>query len=236
MAVPTSGACWRSPIPASPNASGRSSTGRSRKSAPWSTASRPPVGGELAPEVWAYLKDHRFFGLALPERYGWHGFSALALSTVFGKLASRAPALSTVVLIPNSVGPGELLVEVGTEEQRRHYLPRLARGDEIPCFALTEPTAGSDTAAITSRGEVFRDRDGELQIRLDWKKRYITLAPIAILLGLAFRLYDPGDLLGKGEDVGITCALVPTSLPGVETGLYHDPMGVPMARPGAGGW
>ncbi len=181
----------------------------------------------LAPEVWAYLKEHRFFGLALPESYGGHGFSSLALSTIFGKLVSRSPALSAVVLIPNSVGPGELLLEVGTEEQRERYLPRLARGDEIPCFALTEPTAGSDAANLTSRGEVFRGAGGELMIRLDWEKRYITLAPIATLLGLAFRLYDPKNLLGKGEDVGITCALVDTSLPGVEIGRRHDPLGSP---------
>ncbi|MEE8525918.1 MAG: acyl-CoA dehydrogenase [Thermoanaerobaculia bacterium] len=182
---------------------------------------------ELAPEVWKALKEHRFFGLALPERYGGHAFSALALSTIFGKLTTCSPTLSSVVLIPNSIGPGELLIEVGTDEQREHYLPRLARGDEIPCFALTEPTAGSDAGAMTSRGEVFRGDDGELYLRLDWNKRYITLAPIATLIGLAFRLFDPGDLLGKGEDVGITCALVPASLPGVEIGLRHDPLGVP---------
>ncbi len=181
----------------------------------------------LAPEVWAYLKEQRFFGLALPESYGGHGFSSLALSTIFGKLLSRSPVLSTVVLIPNSVGPGELLLEVGTEEQRDYYLPRLARGDEIPCFALTEPQAGSDAAALTSRGKLFRAAGGELMIRLDWDKRYITLAPVATLLGLAFRLYDPVNLLGRGEDVGITCALVDTSLPGVEVGRRHDPLGSP---------
>ncbi len=181
----------------------------------------------LSPEVWAFLKQHRFFGLALPEKYGGHGFSSLALSTIFGKLISRSPVLSTVVLIPNSVGPGELLVEVGTEEQREHYLPRLARGDEIPCFALTEPGAGSDAAALASRGELFRGSGGELMLRLDWQKRYITLAPVATLLGLAFRLFDPENLLGRGEDLGITCALVDTSLPGVEIGRRHDPMGSP---------
>jgi acyl-CoA dehydrogenase len=186
---------------------------------------------ELAPEVWQALKKHRFFGLALPERYGGHELSALALSAVFGKLTTCSPTLSSVVVIPNSVGPGELLAEVGTDEQREYYLPRLARGDEIPCFALTEPTAGSDAASMTSRGEVFR-QGGELYIRLDWDKRYITLAPIATLIGLAFRLFDPDnllgkDLLGEGEDVGITCALVPASLPGVEIGRRHDPMGVP---------
>ena len=186
---------------------------------------------ELPEEVWAKLREHRFFGLAIPPEYDGHGFSALAASAVFGKLGTAAPALQSVVLIPNSVGPAELLVEVGTDEQKRHYLPRLARGEEIPAFALTEPNAGSDAASITSRGVLFRDGEDQLKIHLDWEKRYITLAPIATLLGLAFRLEDPEDLLGRGPDadpeVGITCALVPTHLPGVDFGLRHDPMGVP---------
>lgn len=182
---------------------------------------------DLSPEAWKLLRHHRFFGLGLPPEHGGHGFSALAQSTIFGKLASRSLALSSVVLIPNSVGPGELLLEKGTPAQRRHWLPRLARGEEIPCFALTEPRAGSDAAALTSRGVVFRDDAGEIRLRLDWEKRYITLAPISTLLGLAFRLFDPENLLGRGEDVGITCALVPTHLPGVEIGRVHDPMGIP---------
>lgn len=182
---------------------------------------------ELPPEVWRVLERHRFFGLALPAKYGGHEFSSLALSTIFGKLGTASMALQAPVLIANSVGPGELLVEVGTEEQCEHYLPRLARGDEIPCFALTEPEAGSDAASITSRGELFRSGDGELRIRLDFEKRYITLAPIATLIGLAFRLFDPDEILGKGKDVGITCALVPADLPGVEIGARHDPMGIP---------
>lgn len=182
---------------------------------------------ELSPAVWECLRRHRFFGLAFPARYGGHEFSALACSAIFGKLTSRSMPLSSIVLIPNSVGPGELLLEVGTEEQREHYLPRLARGDEIPCFALTEPQAGSDAASISSRGVVFREADGALQLRLDWDKRYITLAPIATLIGLAFKLEDPDDLLGIGKDPGITCALVPAHLPGVEIGRRHDPMGVP---------
>jgi len=183
---------------------------------------------ELSPAVWRVLKAERFFGLAIPEEYGGHGFSALALSTIFGKLASRSLALSAVVLIPNSVGPGELLLAYGTREQKDLYLPRLARGDEIPCFALTEPEAGSDAASLRSEGVLFRDRDGRLTLRLTWSKRYITLAPLATLLGLAFRLRDPDNLLGRGEDVGITVALVPTDLPGVRIGERHDPLGVPI--------
>ncbi|HEX5720218.1 MAG TPA: acyl-CoA dehydrogenase [Thermoanaerobaculia bacterium] len=180
---------------------------------------------EPSPEVWRYLKEQRFFGLAIPEEHGGHGFSALAQSTIFGKLASRSLGLSAVVLIPNSVGPGELLLEYGTPEQKAHYLPRLARGDEIPCFALTEPEAGSDAASLRSEGVLFRDREGRLALRLNWAKRYITLAPVATLLGLAFRLRDPENLLGKGE--GITVALVPTHLPGVRIGDRHDPLGMP---------
>lgn len=183
---------------------------------------------EPSPEVWRYLKEQRFFGLAIPPEYGGHGFSALGLSTIFGKLASRSLPLSAIVLIPNSVGPGELLLEYGTPEQKAHYLPRLARGEEIPCFALTEPEAGSDAASLRSEGVVFRDKGGRLALRLTWRKRYITLAPVATLIGLAFRLRDPENLLGKGEDVGITVALVPAHLPGVRIGDRHDPLGVPL--------
>jgi acyl-CoA dehydrogenase len=194
-----------------------------RRVDPWEYSRRR----ELPLDVWAFLKRERFFGLTIPPEFGGHGFSAIACSTIFAKLASRSLPLSAVVLIPNSVGPGELLLEYGTPEQRAHYLPRLARGEEIPCFALTEPEAGSDAASITSRGVVFRGRDGQPKIRLDWEKRYITLAPVATLIGLAVRLFDPENLLGKGKDVGITCVLVPTSLPGVEVGRRHDPMGIP---------
>ncbi|HSL84298.1 MAG TPA: acyl-CoA dehydrogenase, partial [Thermoanaerobaculia bacterium] len=183
---------------------------------------------ELPEAMWAYLRRHGFFGLVIPEEYGGRGVSSLAASTVFGKLATRSAALSAVVLIPSSVGPGELLLEYGTEEQKARLLPRLARGDEIPCFALTEPEAGSDAAAIASRGVVFRGPDGRPWLRLDWDKRYITLAPVATLLGLAVRLEDPEELLGMGREPGITVVLVPTDLPGVETGRHHDPLGVPM--------
>jgi acyl-CoA dehydrogenase len=129
--------------------------------------------------------------------------------------------------VANSLGPAKLLLRYGTAEQKQHYLPRLARGEDIPCFALTEPTAGSDAASLISHGEVFRGTDDQLYLRLNWRKRYITLGAIATLLGLAFRLRDPANLLGKGEDVGITCVLVPTSTPGVVINKRHDPMGVP---------
>ncbi len=181
----------------------------------------------MAPEVWDFLKREGFFGLTIPEEYGGLAFSALACSSIFGKLASRSLPLSAIVLIPNSVGPAELLLAYGTDEQRRHYLPRLARGEEIPCFALTEPESGSDAASLTSEGVVFRGRDGQPAIRLSWTKRYITLAPVATLLGLAVRLRDPENLLGKGPDVGITCVLVPAATPGVEIGRRHDPLGIP---------
>ena len=182
---------------------------------------------ELPPAVWDLLKEERFFGLTLPVEHGGLGFSTLAASTIFGKLASRSLGLSAVVLIPNSVGPGELLLEYGTPEQQAHFLPRLARGEEIPCFALTEPEAGSDAASIRSRGVVFRGDDGRPMLRLDWEKRYITLAPVATLLGLAVRLEDPEEILGRGPEPGITVVLVSTDTPGVEIGTYHDPMGVP---------
>ncbi len=180
----------------------------------------------LPPRVWEFLKTNGFFGLRIPRRFGGLAFSNLGTSAVFGKLVSRCAYLSTVVLIPNSVGPAELLLEYGTREQKDYFLPRLALGEDIPCFALTEPGAGSDAAALTSQGVLFRHRGGKLMLRLSWNKRYITLAPLATLLGLAFRLQDPDRLLGGDEDLGITCALVPTRTPGVEIGNHHDPMGL----------
>lgn len=181
---------------------------------------------EFPPEVLPFLRRHGFFGLVIPKEYGGLGFSALACSAVFGKLTSQSLALATLALIPNSVGPAELIATHGTKEQKDRYLPRLARGEEIPCFALTEPEAGSDAAAMTSRGVVFAGPDGRLFLRLRFRKRYITLAPLATLIGLAVKLTDPENLLGKGEDVGITCVLVPASARGVESGRRHDPMGV----------
>ncbi len=182
---------------------------------------------DLPPEVWDFIKQEGFWGLIIPEEYGGHGFSPSANSAIVAKLISRCGPLGTTVMVPNSLGPAELLLHYGTQEQKDYYLPRLARGEEIPCFALTEPGAGSDAGAIRSHGEVFKGDDGKLYLRLNWKKRYITLGAIATVLGLAFKLYDPENLLGKGTHPGITCALIPTSTPGVVQGRRHDPLGVP---------
>ncbi len=168
--------------------------------------------------------------MIIPEEYGGLGFSAAAHSAVVTKVASRSITAAVTVMVPNSLGPAELLLHYGTDEQKRHYLPRLARGEEIPCFALTGPEAGSDAAAMQSEGIVARGKfEGEevLGMRLTWRKRYITLGPVATLIGLAFRLRDPDHLLGGEEDLGITCALIPANLPGVEIGTRHDPLGVP---------
>lgn len=182
---------------------------------------------DLPPDVWDYLKHERFFGMMIPEAYGGRGFSNLAYSAVMMKLASRSFIHTATVGVTNSLGPAKLLLNYGTAAQQDYYLPRLARGDEIPCFALTEPTAGSDAASITSTGVVFRGDDGKLYLRLNFRKRYITLGAIATLIGLAVKLRDPENLLGQGEEVGITCVLVPADTPGIQRGLRHDPMGVP---------
>jgi len=182
---------------------------------------------DLSPESWELLKKHRFFGMIIPKEYGGHGFSASANSAVVGKVSAANAVLGITVMVPNSLGPAELLIHYGTEAQKNHYLPRLARHEDIPAFALTEPNAGSDAGAISARGDVFRAEDGTLSLRLNWNKRYITLAPIATVLGLAFKLYDPENLLGRGTDLGITCALIPTDTPGVDNGHRHDPMGIP---------
>ncbi len=192
----------------------------------WEVAQRR----DLPPEAWAFIKRHRFFGMIIPKAYGGLEFSAAAHSAVVTRLASRSVTAAVTVMVPNSLGPAELLLHYGTEEQKRHYLPRLAAGEEIPCFALTGPEAGSDAAATQSVGIVCRGTfEGEevLGMRLDWRKRYITLGPVATVIGLAFRLRDPDGLLGGEEDLGITCALIPAGLPGIEIGDRHDPMGVP---------
>jgi acyl-CoA dehydrogenase len=182
---------------------------------------------DLPAPVWQFIKDKGFLGMIIPKEYGGLGFSAFAHSQVVAKLASRCSALVVTVMVPNSLGPGELLLQYGTDEQKRHYLPRLAKGIEIPCFALTNPHAGSDAAAIPDIGIVCR---GEYQgrqtlgLRLTWEKRYITLGPVATILGLAFRAFDPDHLLGDKEDLGITCALIPTNHPGVNIGRRHMPL------------
>ena len=178
-------------------------------------------------DAWKYMRNEGFFGLIIPKKYGGHEFSATAHSAIVAKLASRSGPLATTVMVPNSLGPAELLVHYGTEEQKDYYLPRLALGKEMPCFALTEPHAGSDAGAMRADGEVVKGEDGELYIKLNWNKRYITLAAISTVLGLAFKLRDPENLLGKGKDLGITCALIPTTSEGVVLGKRHDPLGVP---------
>ncbi|MGQ0525927.1 MAG: acyl-CoA dehydrogenase [Betaproteobacteria bacterium] len=182
----------------------------------------------LPPEVWKFIKEKGFLGMIIPKAYGGLGFSALAHSEVVTKLTTRSGTGAVSVMVPNSLGPAELLLHYGTEAQKNHYLPRLAKGAEIPCFALTGPEAGSDASSIPDMGIVckgsFQGRADVLGIRINWEKRYITLGPIATLLGLAFKLYDPDHLLGQKDDIGITLALIPTSTPGVSIGRRHFPL------------
>ncbi|NNF18124.1 MAG: acyl-CoA dehydrogenase [Gammaproteobacteria bacterium] len=185
---------------------------------------------DLPEEIWAYLKKEKFFAMIIPKAYNGLEFSAQAHSAVIAKVSTRSATVSSTIAVPNSLGPGELLMHYGTEEQKNYYLPRLAVGEEIPCFGLTSPRAGSDATSITDSGIVCEGEfNGEkvLGLRLNWDKRYITLAPVATVLGLAFRMYDPDALLGDVEDIGITCALIPTNLPGVTTGRRHFPLNVP---------
>lgn len=183
---------------------------------------------DLPVSVWQFIRDKRFFGMIIPRQYGGLEFSAQANSAVVMKLASANLTAAVTVMVPNSLGPGELLIHYGTDAQREHYLPRLASGEDIPCFALTSPLAGSDAGAMPDRGIVCRGEfEGEqvLGLKLTWNKRYITLAPVATLLGLAFRAYDPDGLIGDKKDLGITCALIPADTPGVEIGNRHLPVG-----------
>jgi len=183
---------------------------------------------DLPESVWQFIRSNGFFGMIIPAEYGGLEFSAQANSAVVMKLASANLTAAVTVMVPNSLGPGELLMHYGTDEQRKYFLPRLASGTDIPCFALTSPLAGSDAGAMPDRGIVcVKEFEGEkvLGLSLTWNKRYITLAPVATLLGLAFRAYDPDGLLGDKQDLGITCALIPTETPGVETGNRHMPVG-----------
>jgi len=185
---------------------------------------------DLPPEAWEFIKKKGFFAMIIPKQYGGLQLGTYAQSSVLIKLSSRSVVLGSTVAVPNSLGPGELLVHYGTEEQKNHYLPRLARGDEIPCFALTSPVAGSDAASITDTGVVCRGTyEGRevVGLRLNFSKRYITLAPVATVIGLAFRMFDPEHLLGEREDIGITCALLPRNSPGITIGRRHFPLNIP---------
>ena len=185
---------------------------------------------DLPEKVWNFIKEKRFFGMIIPKAYGGLGFSAYGHSCVIEKLTTRSQVLAITVMVPNSLGPAELLLQYGLDKQKDHYLPRLANGREIPCFALTEPQAGSDATSIQSYGTVFEDSDGERKIKLQFEKRYITLSVIATVIGLAFVLKDPENLLGMGEDLGITCALVDASKDGVDQSRRHDPLTVPFVN------
>ncbi|MNS13690.1 Acyl-coenzyme A dehydrogenase [compost metagenome] len=190
----------------------------------WETTS---VWQDLSPEAWAYAKDKGFLGMIIPKAYGGLGFSAYAHSQVIQKLSTRCSAAAVSVMVPNSLGPAELLLHYGTEAQKNHYLPRLACGEDIPCFALTNPYAGSDAASITDTGVVCKEMWNGVEtlgFRISWRKRYITLAPVATVLGLAFRATDPDRLLGGEAEPGITCVLIPREHPGVEIGRRHWPL------------
>lgn len=192
---------------------------------------------EIPEEIWTFVRKHGFLGMLISKAHGGLGFSAQAQSIILGKIASRSPDVVTIVMVPNSLGPGELIEKYGTDHQKDYYLPRLARGDEIPCFSLTGPTSGSDAATMRDIGTVTMGRhEGRdvLGVRLSWDKRYITLGPKATLVGLAFRLFDPDKLLGKGEDVGITLAIIPADHPGVNIGRRHLPCGA--AFPNGPNW
>jgi acyl-CoA dehydrogenase len=185
---------------------------------------------DLPPEMWKFIKEQGFFGLIIPKEYGGKAFSAYAHSQILVKISGLSITVSTTVAVPNSLGPAELLLHYGTEEQKQYYLPRLASGEEVPCFALTSPDAGSDASSMTDHGIVcWGEHEGKqtLGIRLNWNKRYITLAPIATVIGLAFKLYDPDHLLGTKEEIGITCALIPRNTRGISIGRRHFPINTP---------
>ena len=186
------------------------------------------VRQDLSPQAWQFIKDKGFFGMIIPKEYGGMQFSAQAHSAVVTKVASRSGTAAVTVMVPNSLGPAELLLHYGTQEQKDKYLRRLAKGEEVPCFALTGPFAGSDAGAIPDVGIVcygdFNGQSNVLGLRVTWEKRYITLAPVATLLGLAFKLYDPDNLLGPVVARGITLALIPTDTPGVNVGRRHFPL------------
>lgn len=198
---------------------------------------------EISKEAWDFIKKEKFFGMIIPKKYGGLEFSAYAHSEVIMKISSRSVTAAVTVMVPNSLGPAELIIHYGTEDQKNKLLPRLARGEEVPSFGLTEPLAGSDAGSISSNGVLFKGEDGKLYIRLNWNKRYITLASVSSIIGLGFKLRDPDNLLGrravdsgvdstvgsavKNAEVGITCALIPANTPGVIIGRRHDPLFIP---------
>lgn len=185
---------------------------------------------DMPPHVWEFLKSKGFFAMIIPKKYGGLEFSAYAHSCVLTKIGSRSVTASSTVAVPNSLGPAELLNHYGTEEQKEYYLPRLARGEEVPCFALTGPRAGSDAASLPDTGVVCKGQwQGReiIGLRLNFSKRYITLAPVATVIGLAFRLFDPDKLLSETTDRGITCALIPRNTPGITIGRRHFPLNIP---------
>ena len=185
---------------------------------------------DLSKDTWNYLKKEKFFGMIIPEEYGGLGFSALGQSSVIAKIATRSQTLAITVMVPNSLGPAELIISYGTDKQKTHYLPKLANGEEIPCFGLTEPKAGSDATSITADGEVIKDKKGDLKIKLNFRKRYITLGAVATVIGLAFKLRDPNNYLGDKEDLGITVALLKSNLKGLKVGRRHDPLNIPFVN------
>lgn len=185
---------------------------------------------DINENIWDFIKKHGFLGMIIPKEYGGLGFSVSAVGEIFALLYAKSVTVATTVSVPNSLGPAELLIHYGTKEQQAYYLPRLAAGEEIPCFALTSPYAGSDATSMLDTGVVVTgtfDNKEIIGIKLNWNKRYITLAPVATLLGLAFKLYDPDKLLDQQEDIGITCALIPTNLPGITIGRRHYPLNTP---------
>ena len=178
-------------------------------------------------DVVQFIKEQGFMGFLIPRQYGGKAFSTLAISTILAKISPVCNTVGTLVVIPNSLGAAELIIHYGTQAQKDHYLPRLACGDYVPCFGLTELTAGSDAASVQATGEVCRDTDGEIRLRLNFRKRYITLAPIANLCTIACSLHDPEQLLGRGKAPGITCVMVRKGTPGFTSGEHHDPIGDP---------
>lgn len=184
---------------------------------------------DLPKKVWKFIEEKKFFGMIIPKKYGGLGFSAYGHSAIIQKLASRSVPLSITIMVPNSLGPAELLLHYGTKAQKDYYLPRLAVGKEVPCFGLTEPNAGSDANAIESNGVIFKDGK-DIKIKLNWTKRYITLGAVSTVIGLAFKLRDPDNILGKGKDLGITCALIKSKTKGVRLGRRHDPLSTPFVN------